>query len=681
MHASRCTIVTLSLFAVSCGFGPLDLLGVEAAVTETSENETQPTDDRIEDKDPLFDPDRVVVETFSGCEVTLNKSATVTKLDIVPLSGDQMDLVERVFGSRADAIAHLGGDAYLDASLVPSMEVVNGTLKPVNDGLYAAVEYGVEEGVSVDSVPVYPSKRQFLEDLLAVLVASAAAAPPARAGHYSSAAVDVGAALLLAGEDPVMPGDLRLEAESLVAAFEAEPLYSRPIGFYGWDPVLGDVFRQDRYLQNYQVEYPEPRDPYSTTEAGKAAAMSLAIQSDPELFDRYEGYLALYAVLTNPYANHPVTALSPYVASEASLDDPAAVVDAFLVDNPAPDLLPECQPHFALFPSSSSKETTYFESQYCLSGAPPDLDYMEALIAAIRDGSVDLAPDASSGFYDYQSWALETLLLPERGSESDHLLLTAAYKQKLLDTFRSILTQNRETHVKQLEIGASDRGSVSIEIDLYPRLPAEPFPTFYLRSARAYRFLSTWLETVLGSGFLDSTRRMIEDGTRGDLSLRDEIARLARLLYGLHYLTADAVGLAPELMAEETTEYPEADCRDAATAWLGTWRTDADVLKDPRVMVPVQRDMITQETIYWAVLGIRVVRSRAEFVEGFEPEVVGADTCTIRGFVPMDYWLLVEAFAEVRLPMDTPPPTREELRAVCDAHDSVNDIVAALQAL
>jgi len=48
------------------------------------------------------------------------------------------------------------------------------------------------------------------------------------------------------------------------------------------------------------------------------------------------------------------------------------------------------------------------------------------LIRAIRQGKVDLAPTASSGWYDYQIHALKTFLLPEKGEENPKLLLTKA---------------------------------------------------------------------------------------------------------------------------------------------------------------------------------------------------------------------------------------------------------------
>lgn len=659
----------------------IDIFGVDSIVTESTANPNEPQDDRIEDKHPEYDPSRLVVETFeTGCDFELNKSATVTKLDIAPLEGDDKELAELVFGGRAEAFAHLAG--MTGGRLIPSMEVVNGALKPFNDGLYAAIELGAQAGVMVDTVEVYPGKRAFLEDLLAGVLALAATANPTQATHLRAAAADLGAALLLGGAEPALPADLRAAAEAHAAAFEAEPIIARPIGFYTWQPELGRIFRQDRYLQNYQVQHPVPGDPYSDAELGKAAAMALALQADGELLDRYEAFLALYAGLTNPFANLPVTVLLPQLAGLGTLDNPGALRAPLLAAYPPPALPVGCQPHLALLPSSRSRETTYFDGLYCATGVPSGVSLMDELIAAIRGGLIELAPDPDSGWYDYQTYALETLLLPERGSESQHLLLTAAYKKKLMDTFRSIMTQNRETHVRQLDLGGAATSAPPPRADLYPLFPVEPFPTFYLRTARAYRFLGTYLAAVLGPEFLDHVSRQVEDGTTGAQPLGAELRSKAELLYGLHYLTADAVGMAPELLADEASEFAAADCRAVAAAWLGGWKTDADVVRDPRVIVPVQLDPATNDMIYWTVPGVRALKARAEFVEGHGPrDVRPLGYCEAGDLVPMEYYLVVEAFAEVRIPYTTPPPTRDEFRAICDAHDTVEEIVAALEAL
>ena len=84
--------LALPLLVAGC-LGPLDSLGYEDRVTNKQDilGGMQIEDDRIEDKQPAFDPTRTVVEIFRRpwCQVTMNKSATVTKLDIVPFDGER----------------------------------------------------------------------------------------------------------------------------------------------------------------------------------------------------------------------------------------------------------------------------------------------------------------------------------------------------------------------------------------------------------------------------------------------------------------------------------------------------------------------------------------------------------------------------------------------------------------
>ena len=80
---------------------------------------------------------------------------------------------------------------------------------------------------------------------------------------------------------------------------------------------------------------------------------------------------------------------------------------------------------------------------------------------------------------------------------------------------------------------------------------------------------------------------------------------------------------------------------------------------------------------YWAVVGVKALVARAEFVAGHEP-LVTPTTCWTGKLIPHRYTLLVEESAEIKLPSTTPPPTRDELRAVCDAHATKDEIVQAL---
>jgi hypothetical protein len=637
-------------------------MGYEETVTNNKEylKENRLEDDRIEDKNPLYDPGLHVFESFDGCTVGLNKSGSVAKLDILPFEGEDKELSGLIFAGRAEAIAELSGD------LIPSMEVVNGKLKPFNDGFYAAVEMGLQDGVD----GLLQSKRQFLFDLLGAVESQLAGATTGQAAHLQEAQEFIAAGLMVGGNGDNLPADLKTRAQVRVDSFMAIDEFSKPVGFYTWKELLEEIFRQDRFLQ-HQDFFLYDRD------FGLFAAIAAVFKGDAELLDRYQQILAVYAGLTNPYASYSPVDLLPYVDGLASLDDVEEIHAVFNAENP--DLMTCTRARLALLPSSRSKDTEFYNSNWCYTGPPAEVNFIDAFIDAIRSEDVDLTPDPDSGWYDYQLWALETLLLPERGPESDHLLLTAAYKQKLIDTFKSIITQTRETHVKQLQSGGRKMGALPQEIEIYPQFPAEPFPTFYLRTARGYRFLDLYLTGVLGEGFLGSTGRLLENGERCGETLSAEIAAITELMYGLYLITCDSVGLKPEsyLLQDELADIDQESCLMRARTWLGSWKADADVLKDPRVIVPVASGLDGDVSIYWAVLGVKAIRVYTEFVEGYEPEVVDENYCIIKDIVPHDYVMLVEHMEEVRF--SGPPPTREEFRAICDLYDNAEDIVSALE--
>ena len=672
MKSPLSAILSSSLLALTwgCMLGPLDNMGVESIVTEEEDKSSEQSlkDDRIEDKKPTYDPTLTVIEEFEGCKVTLNKSASVTKLDIAPFEEHEGDLNGALFRGRAEAIKavkKVGG-----AHLLPSMEVVNGSMKPFNDGLYAAIELGVQQGVS----GVSEGKLDLLQKLAAALKAAHPKASATGKPHLERAMAFLGAAILLGGGTPDITTSALATAKSNAAKFKAQAaLYARPIGFYTWNKTLEGIFSQDRYLQNYGGSS-------GLDQFGQFAAMAIVLEQDSKLLARYQKVLSLYAGLTNRYASHTPATLLPLVDGLSSLDDLASIRTKFLAANKSPYI---CTGNFFAFvPASRSKEMDFYKKTYCVNPPSAKVDLMNELIKAIRAGKVDLKPDKMSGWYEYQLHALETLLLPERGPESDHLLLTAAYKKKLVETFKSIITQTRETHVKQLSTGSDVTSLPPREIDIYPSFPVEPFPTFYLRNARAYRFLATYLEGVLGQKFIGSRRRLKESGQLSSLPLDTELRRMTELLYGLYVLTARGVGMRPEtgLLSEELAEFDLAQCVKRAQQWAAGWQTNEDILADPRVIVPVWNNSTNKEIIYWAVLGVKVVKISTRFVDKYEPKVVSSG-CKVKGMVPRDYHLLMEQMEQVRIPMNVPPPTRAEFRRICDKHKTKDAIIMALQNL
>lgn len=671
MKSLHPAILSSSLLVLSAGcmLGPLDSMGQETIVTEDEDKSSEQSlkDDRIEDKKPKFDSTLTVTEEFEGCQVTLNKSGSVTKLDIAPFEDHEGELNGALFRGRAEAIKAI--KKVNGAHLLPSMEVVNGSMKPFNDGLYAAIEVGVQQGVS----GVFPGKQQLLGKLGRSLKAAHAKATATGQAHLERAMIFLGAAIILGGATPEITPSALATAQQNAADFKQQAaLYARPVGFYTWNKTLEGIFSQDRYLQNYGGGT-------SVKEFGLFAALAVVLEQDAALLAQYQKVLALYAGLTNRYASYTPATLFSYVDGLSSLDDVAGIQQKFQAAHKSPYV---CSGnYFAFVPASRSKEMDFYKSTYC-GGPGPKVDLMNALIKGIREGKVDLTPDKTSGWYEYQLHALETLLLPERGPENHHLLLTAAYKKKLVETFKSIITQTRETHVKQLSVGADSISLPPKEIEIYPSFPVEPFPTFYLRNARAYRFLATFLEGVLGQQFMKSRKRLKETGKASALPLDQELHQMAELLYGLYVLTARSVGLRPEsgLLAEELAEFKVADCVKRAEQWARGWQTNADILADPRVIVPIWNNSTNKVIIYWAVLGVKVVKISARFVENYQPKVISSD-CKVKGMLPHDYHLLMEQMQEVRIPMEVPPPTRAEFRKICDQHKTRDAIVKALESL
>jgi hypothetical protein len=413
-------------------------------------------------------------------------------------------------------------------------------------------------------------------------------------------------------------------------------------------------------------------------------ALSLAITADETLETEYDQILGVYSDLTNPFADIPVTALKSYIIGIGALDKVASIKNSFLADNPPDYIEPSCNNHFALIPASYSKETDYFQSITCRADYAGGINFMDELIAAIKNGKIDLKPDENSGWYDYQSYALETLLLPERGEENNNLLLTKAYKEKLIESFKSIIIQNRETHAKSLEMGASSNLSAEPRpFDVYPKLPVEPFATFYLRNARAYRFLQTALTAITGADFMEDVKVHYETG-ESDLSLSDGLKYMTMLMYGLSFIAADSVGAKMTLLEDELSKNEIETCRVEAQNWLAEWTEDSDIKTDPRVAVPVQYDYYENTVTYWAVIGVRIIRATTEFHKDFLPKIVsvqGIDEymdCVFREFLPHDYYMMIEKSAEFTVSMDKPVLDRETFRALCNKGTTEKEILEEL---
>lgn len=585
-------------------------------------------DDKFESA-PEFDPARI--DSRPAEEWTVNLSGAVTTLDVEMLKPDHEANLLKVYPNYQDAIQNAG------FRVLPSVNLIDGKAKQFDDGLYAALEQhwfqAHADGFTGD-LDVY---QQLL----------ASVPPDSRAAAFLSMGLE------LAGID--VPTTNVAERAKFKSDFEREELNIKPIGFYAWTSRLQQVYRAGRFFQ---------RD-FNLTDTGWMSPILEALRKDADLQAKYRRILSRWARLSNA---------------------PARLTMLDLVDLPADaDLAAVCHdrglsvPAIAFIPAGTNRESELTRRLFPR-GLSPDADIMRELVKAIRSGAVDLTPTAGSGWYDHQVYALETLLVPKRGAESNRLLLTANYKRRTLEAFQALMTKRKETHVLRSESGVKTAAEPPPLKSVTPRLRLEPAPTYYLRMARSYRFLAQAVKEFVNESAVAGIHGLTEQGPRGK-TLSSELAEVQQLFYGCHVLSAEDLGMALNLTPEEQTEVAES--RAAAEKWLKDISNDPDLAVDTRVIVPVANDLATDTMLSWATIGVRFARLKASYHSEGPPRVRASDTDEWKALTPdqlgtATYLIPVDEFASVRLPRSH-VLTRAEFRAVCDQQKTRDDIVKQLQ--
>ncbi|MGD0897510.1 MAG: hypothetical protein ABR915_06710, partial [Thermoguttaceae bacterium] len=389
--------------------------------------------------------------------------------------------------------------------------------------------------------------------------------------------------------------------------------------------------------------------------------IAATLASNPDLLARYRAVNAFYGRLTNPLACLPADAL-------IGAGDLGALARRHGVRRAAA----------AVLPPSTSRETELFDRLFP-QGVPAGADLMATLIRRIRSGEVDLKPGDKDGWYQYQVYALETLLLPTRGQERDKLLLTASYKKRLVEAFKALVTKRRETHVRQLKKTETKAAPPSLEFGaVRPRLRIEPCPTFYLRTARAYAFLQDFLLAAAGKDRLATLHGLKQGGFRGG-ALAGELDGIRLRFYGFYLVACEDIGMKPQLLADEPLDQKAAQA--AALGWLKDLEQNPDLACDTRVAVPIYVDYVARRTRLWATLGVRLARLEAGYARPpkVRPKGYGGAWKEVEGYqlAGSQYVIPVDEFAEIELP-GLRTLTRQELRAACDRHKTKEEIVKAL---
>lgn len=565
--------------------------------------------------------------------VEINKSAAVVALDLAELEDMDKPISEERFATYQDAVTYLEAR---DLPWVPSVQMVDQKVKAFSDATLAAIDLFTQR----EAERLGGGRQVFLEGLLKKCLADGA---PETSAY-------VAAAVQLSGAVPTLPPEVAKIADALRARFLADAYASKPVGFYTESEALQRVFQQNRFCQQDLFKRFAP--PVANAIASDIARL---LEDSTDLALAYDAILGLQSRTTNPPGDG-FTGLKGYTQKTQ-----------------------QQYSHIALFPPSGSKENALYGMIYGTAELPNE-NIMNRLIHAVRDGNVDLTPNENSGWYDYQIHALETLLVPERGQEGEKLMLSKAYKERLLEAFRTILTKQRETHLGHLDTAAEGSAApMPVEPTLItPDISLEPTATTYLRSARALRFLETAVTAILGEA--DYAAISLANGE----TLKKALPETAQLLYGLYLQVCDDIGMPPELLPEELNPDQIAQARADAATWLQAPGSDKTFANDVRYMVPVMADAGHSDVRYWMTTGIRLEKVKAEYVR--EPQFrLNGEVLKDRGtqenkgitLAPREFYLPVEEFAEATGP--STPWTREEFRALCDAAGSREDIIRAVE--
>jgi hypothetical protein len=437
--------------------------------------------------------------------------------------------------------------------------------KQFDDGLVAAVELAAQAGAGT-----FVGKAAWLVSLaeeLAGLVATADA----------DARSLVFAACQLGGLPVTAPANVQDGVRAMLEEFLRDELRSKPLGFYTWTPQLEAIYRQDRILK----EWLQPET---------AAALQRALDRAPGARTAYERCRRLDARLTNPPASRTLL--------DSGTEPP-------------------------LFPPSRSNEVDLFQRLYGDREIPNDFDLAEELVRQISSGAIRLDPMEDSGWYDYQTWSLEPLVLPHKTPEAGRLQLGNGYRRHLRELFKGTLAMLRETHVRRAGYGGGGYGGpIRPTVRVSPGLTVEPLATLYRRRALCYRFIRGVLEESFGAEALAGMHRLTSTGPT-QAGLADELGAIERLFTGAYLTVCREFGMEAR-MEEPGLRLHQGD--DHFRRWAGRLRDDPDLGQDARMMVPVFYDVERRQTKVWAFLGWESASLQVQYVTS--PRII---SCTRDG--------------------------------------------------
>ncbi len=518
-----------------------------------------------------------------------------------------------------------------------SASMVSAKAKAFDDGLLAAVEMAAQNGEGD-----FRGKKSLLSNIRKALRKREGGKELEYITAFIRTALELGGEKSEEEKSPLK--------EEMKRKFREDLIRSEPIGFYTWNDSLKQIFRQDRFLQT------ELDDPALLAE-------TLARTGDKESYIRYLNFLEK---LNNPLVRE-IKDLRPILDKISRGEYPSSATGD----------------RSAFLPPSRAYETELIKKLYRTRPIPENFNLVEQFIEEIKTGRLDLTPKENSGWYDYQTYSLEPLILPEKTPEATKLEFSKNYRKELVELFKSILSLTRETHIKQLEIplvGAAPPEPKPI-IHIYPHLSLEPLATYYLRRARAYHFIHKVLLEFFGKEGLKRMRRLSSEGPVKK-NLEEELSNMQGLFLGAALLVSSEIGCPLDFKPQDGSGRGEKADREFAKEWIKNISTDPDLSRDSRMMVPVFFDTGRKKIKVWVFLGYEKKNLSVEYrktpkVTIFNKEgrqLTEKDVDIEFHSSRKDY--IYPIFAEIYVDKIF---NRDQFRALCDEYKTRSEILEALQ--
>ena len=580
-----------------------------------------------------FDPDLAHPNKYTGGSINL--SAAVTKLDVSVLRPDVDQALLRLHANFREALESVRA---MDVPVLTSVNIIDAKSRQFEAGLNAALEEHWYSGG--------PESTQgdlgFLKRLAVTLPADS------RAAAYFAAGLE------LAGIR--IPSTNETAKKVFTNRYTSELSNSEPAGIYVWNETLQHCYRIGRF---FQMEFDLDDNDWMQP-------VVHSLHADSSLAADYRQILTRWGRVSN----------SPTRLTILDLVDSSGVVELVRLRRERNIT----SSTVSLFPPRFTRESVLGRKLFPVVNSAEN-DIMDAMVRSIRRGQVDMRPTQSSGWYDYHAYALEALLVPQRGDESNSLLLSGRYKRRRFDLVQATITTSKVIQSRQSDFMASTPVEQATDTNRFPpRLRVEPAPTYYLRMARAYRFLDTTLRDLVAEPQLSQLHGLTTNGKRS-LPLIQELRELQRLFYGCYALSTEDLGM--KLNLEEAERVDLEESRRVAETWLDHAVDDRDLAVDARTIIPVTDDSRRQITSALATLGVRICRLQASYLPAAAPRVKRAESSE---WTPLEtsqlgevtYLMAVDEVASVKIRSDH-ILTHAEFQKLCEELVDREKILRRLQ--